>query len=1289
VFQDTITDSNLIWMDNVTTTAGAITNNVNGCTVNIGNMIVGASVTITFRAQIKTPLAAGVNKVSNQGLVSGSNFASVPTNDPRTLLANDATVTSVTPTDMVEPYKTWALTTDADGNGYPSPGDTLTYTVTLENLGNIAATNVVFTDIPDLNSSLVTSSVTTTSGTVTKGNTAGDGAVAVNVGTIQGGQGTPVTITFAVIVNSPLPAGVTQLSNQGFASGSNFPADPTDDPTDQSYDNPTVTPLTAAPLIEAFKRYELTDDINSDGLPGPGDNLTYIITIANKGNQSADNVTFTDNFATENITLVAGSTITSQGTVISELLTGLAVDVGTMPGGNYTVDISFRVTIKAGATGGISNQGTVTATGGILKLTDDPNTHTIDDKTYASIALGPPELRVTKSALLAVDADNNNIASPGDTLQYIVAINNNGGSAADNVTFTDIVDPNTSVIVGSTTTTQAAIVTENLTTVTAYIGTLEGGMTHSICLVTFRVLVKSPFPIGTTTVANQGRVTAAGVTPVLTDDPNTTPSPDATITNVYPYPVVTATKTELLLIDADGNNVPSPGDNLSYIVNITNSGNTAALAVSFQDTITDANLILADNVSTTQGIITKGNGAGDTEVIVNIGNIAAGTTVIIAFNAGIAPPPLPANVNHVSNQGLVTGTNFSTVLTDDPRTSLEGDPTSTGVTALPFVEPYKTWALTTDADNNGYVSPGDTLTYTIVIENTGNQNAAGVVFTDAPDANSTLVAGSVTTTLGDVTQGNQSGNTEVNVNVGTLSGNHVTATITFRVLVKSPLPPGVTLLSNQGFVSGSNFPSDPTDNPEDESYDNPTDTPLTAAPLIKVSKSYTVSEEFPPVDGIPGPGDNITYVITIANNGSQNAAGVFFADTVDPNTSMVLGSTATSRGTVATENLTYVAVNVGTLLGGGDSAVISFKVTVKNTPGLTIVSNQGNVTGVNFTAVLTDDPGTTKIDDATDTYLAAAVNPDLRVTKTDLLYSDTDANLIPSPGDILQYIITMNNVGNGTANSVVFTDTPDPNTTLVAGSVVSTQGTVVLGNNPGDTSVNVNVGALPAGQSHSVCLVTFRVVVNRPFPSGVPNISNRGAVTGTGFALFTDDPNISGGAGNPTVTNIGLNPAAPTPAPTPVAAPAPAAPASVTSHGSSEGNKQWIPPPVALPNVVVQSASLSAAKATPDTPVTVIANIANRGTVNGSIRVKVYINGEEEAVQSVTVNSGKIKTIQFDITRTQPGIYNVYVGNIPAGSFTVDAFVDPNMVLYVSFFLVLTSLILTVIYIRRRQQGVY
>ena len=120
--------------------------------------------------------------------------------------------------------------------------------------------------------------------------------------------------------------------------------------------------------------------------------------------------------------------------------------------------------------------------------------------------------------------------------------------------------------------------------------------------------------------------------------------------------------------------------------------------------------------------------------------------------------------------------------------------------------------------------------------------------------------------------------------------------------------------------------------------------------------------------------------------------------------------------------------------------------------------------------------------------------------------------------------------------------------------------------------------------------------------------------------------------------------------------------------------------PVSLSNITIKSASLSATKVTPGTPVTVTANVANTGTGNGTSVVKVYINGAEEAQQGVTVLSGSTSQVNFDITRSEPGTYTVYVGGTQAGSFTVDQF-TPDTILFISGALVFFALVIGVIYI--------
>ncbi|GAB4410284.1 MAG: hypothetical protein Fur0044_03990 [Anaerolineae bacterium] len=64
-----------------------------GPVINIGDLPPGKVVTITFRAAITTSLSAGATQVCNQATISGTNFATIVTDDPTTPAANDPTCT--------------------------------------------------------------------------------------------------------------------------------------------------------------------------------------------------------------------------------------------------------------------------------------------------------------------------------------------------------------------------------------------------------------------------------------------------------------------------------------------------------------------------------------------------------------------------------------------------------------------------------------------------------------------------------------------------------------------------------------------------------------------------------------------------------------------------------------------------------------------------------------------------------------------------------------------------------------------------------------------------------------------------------------------------------------------------------------------------------------------------------------------------------------------------------------------------------------------------------------------
>ncbi|MGA9049677.1 MAG: choice-of-anchor U domain-containing protein [Dehalococcoidia bacterium] len=125
--------------------------------------------------------------------------------------------------------------------------------------------------------------------------------------------------------------------------------------------------------------------------------------------------------------------------------------------------------------------------------------------------------------------------------------------------------------------------------------------------------------------------------------------------------------------------------------------------------------------------------------------------------------------------------------------------------------------------------------------------------------------------------------------------------------------------------------------------------------------------------------------------------------------------------------------------------------------------------------------------------------------------------------------------------------------------------------------------------------------------------------------------------------------------------------------------------PAPMANIAVQSASLSTAKVAPGAPITVTANIANKGTANGSTQVKLYVNGQEEAHQGVTLSGGGNTPIKFTVSRNEPGSYSVYVGSLPAGTFEVDRLADPNLILYISGALLLFALAGGIIFMAMRR----
>lgn len=92
--------------------------------------------------------------------------------------------------------------------------------------------------------------------------------------------------------------------------------------------------------------------------------------------------------------------------------------------------------------------------------------------------------------------------------------------------------------------------------------------------------------------------------------------------------------------------------------------------------------------------------------------------------------------------------------------------------------------------------------------------------------------------------------------------------------------------------------------------------------------------------------------------------------------------------------------------------------------------------------------------------------------------------------------------------------------------------------------------------------------------------------------------------------------------------------------------------PATPADVAVMTASVRPLEVIPGEPVKILANIANRGDLDGNFTATLKVNGELESSQQLTVPGNRARSIEFTVIRDEPGVYAVDV-NGQAAYFTV------------------------------------
>jgi CSLREA domain-containing protein/uncharacterized repeat protein (TIGR01451 family) len=387
--------------------------------VSIGTLPGGKSLTIVFQVTVKTTglVPANATSVSNQGTVSGSNFANVLTDDTAVGGAADPTVTNISRLDL--------QLTKTDGVTSTTPGSTLTYVLTYTNLDH-EATGVVLTETVPTGT---TFNAAGSDPSWVEELPAGSGIYKLTLGTVPRFNlaGHTGTKNFAVTVNNPAAAGLNSISNTA-----SIDHDETAYEEDINLANNTATDtnttLNAAP--------DLTVSSKSDGVTNttPGSTLTYTINYANSGNQGAANVVLTETVPTGTVYVAAGSSGWScangspGGTVCT-------LSLGTLNGGGAGGSATFIVTVNSPA---VAGQSSIV---NIASIADDgangaDATPANNSQTDTNILDAAPDLTVSKTA-------NTANATPGQIITYTINYSNIGNQGSTGIVITETVPVDT------------------------------------------------------------------------------------------------------------------------------------------------------------------------------------------------------------------------------------------------------------------------------------------------------------------------------------------------------------------------------------------------------------------------------------------------------------------------------------------------------------------------------------------------------------------------------------------------------------------------------------------------------------------------------------------------------------------------------------------------------------------------------------------------------------------------------------------------------------------------------